>query len=222
MLTLTLCTLMVAAPVPKEATPPGPPPRLVELKADADGKIRVQAVREVSRTVNRTTVTVENGKQVVKTTPTEVKSMMMTRVELSDIKDLGIWTADGKEADKAVAMKKLLEGGLVVVSNDGKKVDPKYLKLFRDDVLVLASPELLERPVAGIATPLPANAVGNVIINRAVLPAQVQVAPLMPVKPAIAVPAADAAAPVKKPEAKAEDVKAEVKPVQKVEEKKKD
>jgi hypothetical protein len=209
--TLTLVAVMLAAPVPKEATPPGPVPRLLEIKADADGKVRVQVLRQVKNTVTVNTVVNKNGQNVVEAQQREVSSWSISRAELSEVKELSIWTVDGKEADKPLAMKKLAEGAVVVVSADGKKVDPKYLKLFRDDVLVLASPELLERPTAS-TTVRPVNGAVQVL---PAMPLQIApaVAPPPPPAPGAAVPTAstrkaiEKKADVKKEEKKAEEKK---------------
>lgn len=63
-------------------------------------------------------------------------------VPLDEVKDLTVTTAGGKEVEVKDAMKQLAKGG-VVISADGKKVDPAYLKALKDDVLVLASSELV-------------------------------------------------------------------------------
>ena len=41
------------------------------------------------------------------------------------------------------AVKKVNDGGLFVASANGKKVDASYLKLFKDDMLVFVSPDLI-------------------------------------------------------------------------------
>jgi hypothetical protein len=215
--TFTLLAAMVAAPVPKDAAPAGPAPRLLELKAEQDGKIRVQVLRQVKQTVTVNTMVNKNGQNVVEPQQREVVSNVMTRVELSEVKDLTIWSADGKEADKPMALKKLAEGAIVVISADGKKVDPKFMKLFRDDVLVLASPELMERAVPATSTVRPLPLGVNV---QAVQP----VMPIAPVPAVRAVPPVVQAAPVLevKVDEKKEEKKEEKKPEAKKEEKKND
>ena len=148
---LVLAAVLPAAPVPKDAKPAGPAPRVVEFVPDPDGKVRVQGSRQEARklTVN---VPVEKEVQidgravkqvVIEQREQEVKVHVTARLELGELPNLAVYTADGKEADKALALKKLAEGGVAVVSADGQKVDPKYLKLFRDDTLVLVSPALM-------------------------------------------------------------------------------
>lgn len=115
---LLAAALAVAAPVPKPV-PPGPVPYLLSLSI-ADGKVIVG----VSHT-----------------------DKVVVRVPLADLKDLKITTAAGKEVKAEDAVKKIIDGGAVVVASaDGKPVDAKYLKLFKDDVLVLVSPQLATKP----------------------------------------------------------------------------
>jgi RNA polymerase sigma factor (sigma-70 family) len=64
---------------------------------------------------------------------------------LDKLKDLTVTTAAGKEISKEDALKRLAKGGIVVISADGNKISPAYLKVFKDDVLVLISPELVDR-----------------------------------------------------------------------------
>jgi hypothetical protein len=94
-------------------------------------------------------------------------SMEATPVPLTEVKDLAVTTADGKKVEVADAAKRLAKGGVVVVSADGKPVDPQHLKLFKGDVLVLVAPELVP-PAAG--------GVGNFVIPNL----QIQLQPAAP------------------------------------------
>ncbi|MGL6073988.1 MAG: hypothetical protein ACRC8S_07490 [Fimbriiglobus sp.] len=181
---LVLASVLLLAPVPKGDKPVGPPPVLVEYKPNDQGKIIVTVLREspVKRTVSRTVVV--NGVQEVKTETVEVMVTTAASVELGEVSTLTMTTADGKEVDKATGMKKIREGAVVVLSADGEKVDPKYLKLFRDDTLVLASKELRAgRSFSYGRAPEPLE------IRRA-LPAPVPPAPAPPVPAAGRVPVA--------------------------------
>ncbi len=93
-------------------------PRLLELKPDADGKLKVAVGRAGEHP---------------------------RLVELGKLKDFTVMTAGGKEVSKDEALKKLAAGGLVVVSANGLTISPDYLKVFQDDVLVLISPDLAVR-----------------------------------------------------------------------------
>jgi RNA polymerase sigma factor (sigma-70 family) len=133
-------------------TPPAP--RLVELKAGDDGKVRINVTRPGVRPV------------VAPAAP----------VELGEVKDLTIYTVEGKEVAREEALKKLAKGGMVAISADGKAVDAKFLRMFRDDVLVLVSPELVS----------PQGRIGGVV--RPIRPVQPKVIPVPNVKPVPPVP----------------------------------
>ena len=107
-------SLALAAPVPPPAPPVagGPLPRLLELKGDADGKIMVTVMRTE---VQKITVTTAGPNGAPVTSTREVPVTKMTVVELGDVKDLKVTTADGKKVDVADAVK-ALKGGATVVS----------------------------------------------------------------------------------------------------------
>jgi hypothetical protein len=158
-------------PPPKTETKPlGPAPKLVLLNLDSDGKVRIQAI--VTETRKTTVMRVVNGKQETSTVDQEFRRH--TNVPLSELEKLTVYTADGKEVNRATALEKLASGGLVVVTTNGEKVDPTYLKAFKDDTLVLVSPQLLDgttfRPIANRVTPQIAVA-GQAVMPAAVVPA---------------------------------------------------
>jgi hypothetical protein len=174
MLTALVLTAAVAAPVPPPAPPVagGPAPRLLELKPDAAGKVAVTVTRTE---LQKVTVTVIGANGLATTQEREVPVSKTVVAELADVKELKVTTADGKKVDVADAVKAVKGGAVVVVSADGKPVSPNFLKAFKDDVLVLVSPELV--PPAAPARPLPAP------LPAQPLPAvQIQVAPAPPGK----------------------------------------
>jgi hypothetical protein len=121
------------------------------LNLDADGKVRIQATVTETRKMNVTRLV--NGKQETSTVDQAYKRLV--EVPVSDLEKLTVYTADGREVNRATALEKLASGGLVVVTSDGEKVDPTYLKAFKDDTLVLVSPQLqgaAVRPVAMTTT----------------------------------------------------------------------
>ncbi|QJX00219.1 hypothetical protein [Frigoriglobus tundricola] len=144
MLTCIALSLALGAPVPPAAppTPVGPVPRLLEVKPASDGKVTIAVNRTEKQQGAGVMMIAINGNPnggqfVVQQDVTKSATM-----PLAEVKGLKVYTADGKEVPVAEAEKQLKAGGTVVVSADGKKVDPRHLKLFRDDVLVLVSPEL--------------------------------------------------------------------------------
>ena len=141
---------LLAAPTPKE-TPPhdepvveptGPAPRVVYLKPDGDGKTRLAVNRPQANAAGVGFIQVQiNGagaqRIVVQNGNTE------TRLEPGELKELKVTMVGGKEVDRDEALRRLATPGYVIVSADGKAVSPGYLKLFRNDVLVLVSPDLV-------------------------------------------------------------------------------
>jgi hypothetical protein len=119
-------------------------------------------------------VQLPNGQVQPEEREREVPVTMVVTVELKEVRELTVYTADGKEADKARVLKQLEDGGPVVVSADGQKVDPRYLRLFKDDVLVLVSPELAGTGQTSVR-PAPLPAAGLRLV-----PGAVQVVPAMP------------------------------------------
>src|SRR5436190_23790606 len=111
---LILAAAVSAAPVPKEAGPPGPPPRVLDLTPEQDGKVRVvvhrtETIKVEPSGLNRPV----NGQQPPARAPLERTVRRAQNVELTEVKDLAIYTADGKEAEKAMLKKLATEGGVV-------------------------------------------------------------------------------------------------------------
>jgi len=142
-----------AAPVPAPPAATNTPaaeaaiaaaPKILEIKPNADGKITVPVLR------------VQNQK-APPAPPGGVRphfviaKRVVENVELADVKDLKITTVSGKNVSTEEAVKALAKGGVVVVSADGNKVSPQYLKIFNNDVLVLAAQEIAQ----ALNTPAP-------------------------------------------------------------------
>jgi hypothetical protein len=153
MFTLLTLSLAIGAPVPPSIPPipAGTAPRVVELKPDDHGKVTIDIVRTEMRkiTLAPAFAPAGGGAQPAPAPATrEIAVPIRLKVELADVKDLTITTADGKKLDKEEAIKKLTPGSIVVVSGDGKAVSPTFLKVFKDETLVLASPELVSSPAS--------------------------------------------------------------------------
>lgn len=143
MFTSLAVTLALGAPVPAPppAVPSGNPPRVMELKPDADGKIMLTIIRMEIQKI----VPLPAPPGAPAPVPPPARDAQVTRimtVELGDVKELTIATADGKKVELDDALKRLSHGAVVVITSDGKPVSPMFLKVFKDDTLVLSSPEL--------------------------------------------------------------------------------
>lgn len=178
MITALTLSLALAAPVPTPSAPvpTGAAPRVVELKADASGKVMVPVTRMEKMQIGvAPAIAPANGGAVP---PVQaVREMQVSKmVELGEVKDLAFTQADGTKVESDVAMKKIAQGAIVVMTTDGKPVSPAFLKVFKDDTLVVVSPELMAGPQGGIGGPI--NRPGIVkpgVIGRPVpLPAPIQ------------------------------------------------
>ena len=156
---LTLAMIAPSAPIPKDVSPKGPPPLVAELKANEDGKVLVMIRREVKSKVAVTGRVNPANPNDIETR--EVTSLRMMQVDLSEVKDLVVTTAAGKAVDTKDALSKIKEGAVVVLTTNGQKVDPNFLRVFKDDTLVLVSPEFVgtprlgSGPSTGIIRPVP-------------------------------------------------------------------
>ncbi len=117
---------------------------------------------------------------------------------LEDIK-FEAYNLNGKTVAKDAAMKRLKAGGFVLIAGDGRIPDASYLKLFRGDLLVLVSSELLNVPtglkgkgaaagviVAPAGLPVQAIQLKAALVRPAVFAVPLKVQPLQeaPVAPA--------------------------------------
>ena len=172
MFTALTLSLALGAPVPAPTAPvpAGVAPRLMELKPDDNGKILVTITRTEMQKVQVGVGAAINpgnpGGAPPAVVTKEIPVQRQMTVELGEVKDLVVTTADGKKLDKDEAIKKLAGGAVVIVSGDGKPVSPAFLKVIKDDTLVLTSPELAgPQPIAfpgrpgGGFRPLPPNGV---------------------------------------------------------------
>jgi hypothetical protein len=189
---LTLALMTPGAPIPKDVTPGGPAPYILNLKSDSDGKIRFQVMR--GEKVKVSTVTFQggpNGQQVPVTVEREETVMKYLRVELAELKGLKVYSTDGKEVDIKDAAKKLGESAMAIASVNGQKVDSAFLKLFKDDVLILVSSDLTPNGGGfggniGFPGVMPAFPVPGIQILPAPPLPPVQIAPPIQVVPQVA------------------------------------
>lgn len=209
MFTALTLSLVMGAPVPAPTAPvaAGVAPKVVELKANPDGKIMVAVTRMEKVTIGAgaAIAPANPGGGAVPPPAQIVREIPVTKmVEIGDVKDLTVTTADGKKLTTEEALKKIGSGAIVVVAGDGKTVSPAFLKVFKDDTLVLASPELTG-PQGGVGVgggvirpgirPLPPVQIQPGVIK--IQPGVIQVLPAQPGAVQIeVVPAVDLPLPV--------------------------
>lgn len=154
---LTLSVALAApVPAPTAPVPTGVAPRVMELKADSSGKVMIAVTRMEKAAVGapaigapaiapaiQPAIAPAPGGNAVPPVPVAREMPVTKMVEIGDVKDLTFMTADGMKVEKDAALKRLTQGAVVVVTSDGKPVSPTFLKVFKDDTLVLVSPELV-------------------------------------------------------------------------------
>jgi hypothetical protein len=140
MLSLVLLAAIAQAP-PEPAAPGGMPPEQALAFIDAKGKLTITRVgcacaQEQEVTVYET----KGGEKVPAKVKVKVTSLMTTTAEIP-AKYVEAYTADGKPvaADKLATL--LGKERTVLVAADGKKVDPFFLALYKEDTLVLVPPQ---------------------------------------------------------------------------------
>ena len=186
-------------------------PRLVLLGTDKDGKVQIAynpgtAGNYGMNFVNGGVMFWNNGNGMQQVflnhdgsyspnqTPVNAEAPLKS---LEEIK-FEAYDLDGKAVSKVNALKRLKAGGYVLISGDNRVTDASYLKMFRGELLVLVSNELLNVPtgikgkggaLGGVVLP----AAPAVVPFRAVLvrPAVIQAIPLK-VQPAKDLPVAPA------------------------------
>jgi len=207
------------------ALPTTSSPRLALLRADEGGVVRL-AVNPSGGVANANVYYEDlGGARIVRgravawqgnieldgsylTPRADAKSGLDSRKPLSDLK-FDAYDIRGKLIPRAEALNRLKAGGLVLLAADNRFPDPTYLTAFRDDILVLASGELVfpqgipnpyDMPVKSIAAPPGPGRVDPVIRPAIAAPAvQLRIAPAAVVQP---VPVAPAPKPELKPEVK--------------------
>lgn len=164
-LVLGTCLLAPAAPVPADTvpTPTGPAPQVAYLKADPGGEVWVTGFTLLKQKFNQTVVSVVNGKQEVKTVEREQVVQQHFRRQLTEVGGK-ITTAGGTELSPAAVARRLADGGVVLVSADGKPVEKGWLRAVRPETLVIAA-----EPLAGAAILAPNAAVPSTAAPRLVL-----------------------------------------------------
>lgn len=181
--------------------PQTPDPRLVMLCAGDDGVVRLPvnpiAVVEGSNTViyddlggariARARIAVPDADIHNVTGNGQTGSSTNCKKSLDDIK-FEAYDVTGKLVPRGEALKRLKAGGLALVAGDNRFPDAEYLKAFRDDLLVVVSPDLVFPP--GTPNPFDFTAKPAAVpaadgVGKPIVPLPVQQAPVIQIKPGI-------------------------------------
>jgi hypothetical protein len=148
-----------AAPIPADTLPnlTGPAPRVVAVKAQANGQVWITANVYEKRKVKQSYVAIENGQQVVKTQ--EVDQMVSNYIN-KPIGDFGgkFATADGTALSAEQATRRLKDGATLLVTADGKPIDKGWLRAVSGDTVVMTAEGLSEAHFLYGSPPYPTTA----------------------------------------------------------------
>jgi len=132
--------------------PKGPPPRVMVLDVEREGTSYIRETR-IEYVTQQRMQAVKMGNQVVQRAYfVQIPVMTERRVAL-DGKDTQVFGSDGKRIPPQ-DVPRYLKAVPVLVSADGKPVDPFYLRLVREGTLIVVSPALVPAAVAPIG-PVP-------------------------------------------------------------------
>ncbi len=163
-LVLSAALIAPAAPVPRDTVPstPGPAPRVLALKADASGAVRVIGNTPVKVTVTNTHFVienaVENGQQVQRQVQKQVEQDIVTtqyvNKSLADF-NAKFTTADGSPLTLDEATSRVKNGATVLASSDGKPIAKAWLRAVSPDTVVMVADGLahLQPQVGGGTLP---------------------------------------------------------------------
>jgi hypothetical protein len=145
-------TLLVAAaiaapgaPIPKDTlpNPAGPAPRVLAVKANSNGGVTIIAIVYEKRKIQQQFFVIENGKQVLKQQETEVMSSTYIQKNLGDFGGK-FTTADGADINVEQATRRVKDGATMLITTDGKPIDPSWLKAVNGDTVVMHTNELAQ------------------------------------------------------------------------------
>jgi len=147
-LVLSAALIAPAAPQPRDTAPncPGPAPRVLALKADAGGNIRIIGSTPVKVTVTNTQFVIEttivNGKQVQQQVQKQVEQDIVTSQYMNRmLNDFGakFLTADGAPLTLDEATARIKNGATVLASADGKPVAKTWLQAAAPGTVVVVA-----------------------------------------------------------------------------------
>jgi hypothetical protein len=150
--------LMVAASVRPEndkiQLPKGPQPLQVVAQMDREGNIMIRQTVPEYRTETRERVVNKDGRPVKEmyTVTTMVHVPIVRKVAA---KAIPVYTADGKKVDPKALPKLLKKETAVLLSLDGRMVDPFYLQILKEGTLILVPPEVKYVPAPELKPPEP-------------------------------------------------------------------
>jgi len=154
--------VVLAAPVPKVPPvdpPKTAPPQLEFLQFDGETTTLHQTIPETVQVERELpVVTIENGQPVTTTRTILVTETRMKSVPVTlkwDLKQVTFATVGGKKLTAKEAGEKLKGGGVCVMARAGQAIEASYLKVLKDDIVIVTRPAPKADPdaVQGVVPP---------------------------------------------------------------------
>ncbi len=140
-LVLSAALLAPAAPVPRDTVPnaTGPAPRVLALKADTGGAVRVVGSIPIKQTATSNQIVMDkDGKQVEKVVEYDVVTSQYFNKTLAEFNGK-FATADGAPLTLDEATARVKAGATVLASADGKPVGKAWLRAVAPDTVVMVA-----------------------------------------------------------------------------------
>ncbi len=155
-LVLSAALFAPAAPVPRDTVPnvTGPAPRVLALKADASGAVRVIGTIPVKQTVTNTYFVMEGNKQVQKNVEQDIVSTQYFNKTLADFNGK-FATADGRTLTLDEVLNRVKGGATVLASADGKPISKAWLQSVGTDTIVMTAEGLSHANIQWGGPPYP-------------------------------------------------------------------
>lgn len=156
-LVLSAALIAPAAPVPRDTVPnaTGPAPRVLALKADNSGAVRVLGTIYTKQTVTTTQFVMEaNNQQVQKQIEYDTVTSQYVNKALAEFGGK-FATADGRPLTADEATARVKAGATVLASSDGKPISPAWLQSVAPDTVVMVADGLSHLQIQYGAAPYP-------------------------------------------------------------------
>jgi hypothetical protein len=134
--------------------PKGPAPKVMEILAGKDGPPYLLRTVTEYRAENRQSEVIINGRKEVRVQTVTVPVMRQVKIAL-DGKEVKVFGTDGKQIPAKELARRVKRPISVLVSADGKPVDPFYLRMVREETLIVVSPALVGGEAMPFGPPLP-------------------------------------------------------------------
>lgn len=156
-LVLSAALIAPAAPIPRDTVPnaTGPAPRVLALKADNGGSVRVIGTVYTKQTVTATQFVIEaNNQQVQKLVEYDTVTSQYVNKTLAEFNGK-FATADGRPLSADEATSRVKAGATVLASSDGKPISPAWLQAVAPDTVVMVADGLSHMQIQYGGAPYP-------------------------------------------------------------------